>query len=74
MAVEIFLLRLLFLGKLRLSLWVLCVLGCFFGLGFDAFCGMRLYLGRIATLERVFAIQKIQSGKIRDKAKSEKLD
>jgi len=42
MAAEIFLLRLLPVGKLRLSAVALCVLGCFSGLGFEALCELRL--------------------------------
>jgi hypothetical protein len=36
-------------GKLRLSALVFCVLGCFFGLGLEGLCGLRLCYGRIAT-------------------------
>jgi hypothetical protein len=44
---DIFKLRLLRGGKLRLSGVAFCVLGCFFGLGFEGFCGVRLLVGRL---------------------------
>jgi len=34
---------------LRLSAVALCVSGCFFGLGLDFCCGLRLLYGRVAT-------------------------
>ncbi len=42
--------RLLGWRKLRLSGLGLCVLGCFFGLGFEGLGGLRLWDGRNATL------------------------
>lgn len=47
-------------AKLRLSQVAVCVLCCFFGLGFEGVCVLRLLYGRIATFN-VDAMLKLLS-------------